>query len=157
MALSIPQILRQFKADVSKALAPETIVKICGYLGHKYRERVLDPVITVQVFLLQILHGNTACTALSRLAGIPFTAEAYCQARSRLPLALFEELDVPVCDEMVTRGYATAREVRGRRRGASLRGCVGASTARVFRCPTPRTCKAILANPRGRPRAAAFR
>ena len=53
MALSIPQILRQFKADVSKALAPETIVKICGYLGHKYRERVLDPVITVQVFLVE--------------------------------------------------------------------------------------------------------
>jgi hypothetical protein len=101
MALSIPQILRQFKADVSKALAPETIVKICGYLGHKYRERVLDPVITVQVFLVQILHGNTACTALSRLAGIPFTAEAYCQARSRLPLALFEELLEHVCDALV--------------------------------------------------------
>jgi hypothetical protein len=101
MALSIPQILRQFKADVSKALAPERIVKICGYLGHKYRERVLDPVITVQVFLMQILHGNTACTALSRLAGIPFTAEAYCQARTRLPLALFEELLEHLCDALV--------------------------------------------------------
>jgi hypothetical protein len=101
MALSIPQILRQFKADVSKALAPATIVKICDYLGHKYRERVLDPVITVQVFLVQILHGNTACTALSRLAGIPFTAEAYCQARARLPLALFEELLERVCDALV--------------------------------------------------------
>jgi Transposase DDE domain len=100
MALNIPQILRQFKADVSKALAPETIVKICGYLGHKYRERVLDPVITVQVFLMQILHGNTACTALSRLAGIAFTAEAYCQARARLPLALFEELLERVCDAL---------------------------------------------------------
>jgi hypothetical protein len=100
MARSIPQILRQFKADVSKALAAETIVKICDYLGHKYRERVLDPVITVQVFLVQILHGNTACTALSRLAGIPFTAEAYCQARARLPLALFEELLKRVCDAL---------------------------------------------------------
>ena len=102
MALSIPQILRQFKADVSKALAPETIVKICGYLGHKYRERVLDPVVTVQVFLMQILHGNTACTALSRLAGISFTAEAYCLARARLPLALFEELLEHVCDALVS-------------------------------------------------------
>jgi Transposase DDE domain len=107
MALSIPQILRQFKADVAKALAPETIVKICGYLGHKYRERVLDPVITVQVFLVQILHGNTACTALSRLAGIPFTAEAYCQARARLPLALFEELLERVCDALVATVEAT--------------------------------------------------
>jgi hypothetical protein len=101
MAASIPQILRQFKADVSKALSPETIVKICGYLGHKYRDRVLDPVVTVQAFLVQILNGNTACTALSRLVGISFTAASYCEARARLPLALFEELLERVCDSLV--------------------------------------------------------
>jgi hypothetical protein len=109
MALSIPQILRQFKTDVSKAIAPETVMKICGYLGHKSRERVLDPAITVQVFLLQILHGNTACTALSRLAGIPFTAAAYCQARSRLPLALFVELLTHVCDALFSAVEAAGR------------------------------------------------
>ena len=32
MALSIPQILRQFKTDVAKAVSSETITKICGYL-----------------------------------------------------------------------------------------------------------------------------
>jgi len=56
---------------------------------------------------VQILHGNTACTALSRLAGIPFTAEAYCQARTRLPLALFEELLEHVCDALVATIDAT--------------------------------------------------
>jgi hypothetical protein len=101
MVASIPQILRQFKADVSKALSPETIMKICGYLGHKYRDRVLDPVVTVQAFLVQILNGNTACTALSRLVGISFTAASYCEARARLPLALFEELLERVCDSLV--------------------------------------------------------
>jgi hypothetical protein len=100
MALTIPQIVRQFKSDVAKALSAEVITKICGYLGYVWRERVLDPVTTVHVFLIQILHGNTACTALSRLAGLPFSAAAYCAARMRLPLALFEDLLERVCDAL---------------------------------------------------------
>ena len=100
MALTIPQILRQFKADVATAIAAETIVKICGYLNYQGRDRILGPVTTVHVFLLQILHGNTACTALSRLAGVPFTAAAYCLARKRLPLELFQELLEHVCDAL---------------------------------------------------------
>src|SRR5437879_11272626 len=91
MALNISEIVGQFKTDVAKALSAETINKICGYLGYTWRERVLDPVTTVHVFLRQVLHGNTACTALSRLAGIPFTAMAYCAARARLPVALRSE------------------------------------------------------------------
>ena len=92
MALTIPQILRQFKTDVAKALHGDTIGTICSCLGHVCRKRVLDPVNTVHVFLLQIFHGNTACSALSRLEGLTFSATAYCAARKRLPLALFEEL-----------------------------------------------------------------
>jgi len=109
MALNIPEIVRQFKADVAKALAPETIVRICAYLGHTWRQRVLDPVTTVHVFLLQILHGNTACTALSRLAGVPFTAAAYCCARARLPLALFQDLLEGVCHALFPEVQETGR------------------------------------------------
>jgi hypothetical protein len=109
MALSIPQIVSQFKADVAKALAAETIVKICGYLQYTWRDRVLDPTTTVHVFLLQILNGNTACTALARLAGLPFTATAYCLARQRLPLALFEDLLQRVCDALYPDVQETGR------------------------------------------------
>jgi hypothetical protein len=49
---------------------------------------VLLPVTTVQRFLLQMLHGNTACSHLPQLSGLRFTAAAYCQARARLPLRL---------------------------------------------------------------------
>src|ERR1700722_11774932 len=100
MPLSIHHVLRQFKADVAKAVSPQTILKICGYLHYTWRDRVLDPVTTVHVFLLQILHGNTACTALPRLAGLCFTAGAYCSARMRLPLALFQDLLERVCDAL---------------------------------------------------------
>jgi hypothetical protein len=44
------------------------------------------------LFLNQILHGNTAINHLVRISGLGFTGSAYCQARSRLPLALFQEL-----------------------------------------------------------------
>jgi hypothetical protein len=100
MALNISEIVGQFKADVAAALSAETIVEICRSLGHTWRDRILDPVTTVQVFLLQILCGNTACTAMSRLAGVSFSAGAYCAARSRLPLALFEKLLQRVCDAL---------------------------------------------------------
>jgi len=109
MALSIPQIVRQFKADVAQALSTELIVRLCQALGHTWRERVLDPTTTVQVFLLQILHGNTACTALARLAGLSFASSAYCAARSRLPLALFAELLQRVCDGLWPEVHRTSR------------------------------------------------
>jgi hypothetical protein len=53
---------------------------------------VLTPVTTVQLFLLQILPGNTACSHLPHLSGLQFTAAAYCQARAKLPLRVFDRL-----------------------------------------------------------------
>lgn len=101
MASTIPQILRRFKTDVAKALSAEVIRRVCVALEHRWRDRVLDPVATVHVFLLQILHGNTACTALTHLAGFCFTAAAYCEARKRLPLTVFGVLLTRVCDALV--------------------------------------------------------
>jgi hypothetical protein len=109
MALTIPQIVRQFKADVAKALSADLICRICDYLKHVWRERILDPVSTVHVFLLQILHGNIACSALPRLADMAFSAAAYCGARMRLPLALFEDLLARVCDAMFPEVDQTGR------------------------------------------------
>jgi hypothetical protein len=53
---------------------------------------VLTPVTTIQLFLLQILHGHTACSHLPHLSGLRFSAAAYGQARARLPLRLFDLL-----------------------------------------------------------------
>jgi hypothetical protein len=46
----------------------------------------------MQLSLLQILHGNTACSHLPHLSGLRFSAAAYGQARARLPLRFFELL-----------------------------------------------------------------
>jgi hypothetical protein len=142
MALTIPQIVRQFKADVAKAIAAETIVKICAYLRYVYRDRVLGPVTTVHVFLLQILHGNTACTALSRLAGIPFTAAAYCGARMRLPLALFKKLLEHVCDALFPEVHTT-----GRWRGHSTWRSSWQKAALCFRSFSPAIAQSLRFDP----------
>ena len=50
----------------------------------------MTPAAIIHWFLIQVLHGNTALTHVSLLAGRAFTASAFCQARARLPLAVFQ-------------------------------------------------------------------
>jgi hypothetical protein len=92
MHLPLIPVIRQIKQNVAEHLSPEAIESVCRQAGHRWRDRALGPVITLHAFLLQILHGNTACAHVCRLLRAAFTAGAYCQARSRLPLAVFERL-----------------------------------------------------------------
>jgi DDE family transposase len=92
MARSILAAVRQIKSEVAHFLSPELIRNVCEAVGHVWRERVLDPVTTVHLFVLQILHGNTACPHVPRLGAVPCSGEAYCQARQRLPLRVLRYL-----------------------------------------------------------------
>ena len=89
---NISHALRQIKSDVARALDAALIIRLCVELGHRWRDRELYPVATVHGFLLQVLHGNTACSHVPHLLGKSVTAEAYGLARARLPLELFERL-----------------------------------------------------------------
>lgn len=90
--VTIQSALARVKDDVRQLFPAEAIVRICQSIGHDYRQRTLGPVDTVYAFLLQVLHGNTACSHLPHLLGQCFTDAAYCQARARLPLELFKRL-----------------------------------------------------------------
>jgi DDE family transposase len=93
MVASVTAVLRRFKTEWATQLQPEAIIGACEEAGYtSWRDRVLTPVTTVQLFLLQILHGNTACSHLPHLSGLRFTAAAYCQARARLPVRFFDLL-----------------------------------------------------------------
>ncbi len=102
MVNSILLAVRQIKSDVAGHLAAAAIEQICGELKYTWRERMLGPVVTVHAFLLQVLHGNTACDHVPHLMGKRFTGEAYAQGRARLPLALFERLLGAVCQTLET-------------------------------------------------------
>src|SRR5262249_61549988 len=78
--------------DQSALLQPDVIEAACRQEGHTWRRRLLDPVTTVYLFLLQILHGNTACQHVVQFGCWTFTDSAYCQARKRLPLRVYHRL-----------------------------------------------------------------
>jgi hypothetical protein len=92
MAPFIESVLEQVKSDVAEALSPERIEQICRELNYVWRRCTLDPVTTVYAFLRQVLAGNIACDHVPHLVDLKVTGEAYCKARARLPLALFERL-----------------------------------------------------------------
>jgi DDE family transposase len=98
MVVSVTAALKRFKMEWATQLQPEAIIAACEAAGYtSWRDRVLTPVTTIQLFLLQILHGNTACSHLPHLSGIRFSASAYCQARTKLPLDLFGLLLTRLC------------------------------------------------------------
>jgi hypothetical protein len=105
MLRSIAQIVEQFKQEWSQELSQEAIEKAVREAGRTWRDRKLNPVSTVHLFFLQILHGNAPCNFLPHLARRDFTGSAYCEARGKLQLKVLETL--------LTR--ATAKMVEGLR------------------------------------------
>jgi len=88
-------ILKRQKRPL-QILEPRVIRGIFRQYGHVWRDRVLEPATTMELFVRQILEGNVACARVRQIADGAFTASAYAQARSRLPAAAV---------------WATAREV----------------------------------------------
>ena len=88
----IVPILDRLRQDIAADLHRPTIEEACRQAKHTWRRRLLDPATTIYLFLLQVLHGNTACQHVVHFGGWSFTDSAYCQARKRLPLAVFHRL-----------------------------------------------------------------
>lgn len=84
---SITEIVGRFKQNWTRELSSAAVAQACRDAGMAWHNSVLNPIVTIQIFFLQILHGNTACEHLSHLAGLSFTAAAYCRARMRLDIA----------------------------------------------------------------------
>jgi hypothetical protein len=98
MVASVTAVLKRLKTEWATQLQPEAILAACEEAGYSsWRDRVFTPVTTIQLFLLQMLHGNTACSHVPHLAGLRFSASAYCQARAKLPLDLFALLLTRLC------------------------------------------------------------
>jgi hypothetical protein len=77
-------ILGQLGAELSRHLKPSTIENVCHLERHTWCKRILDPVTTIHLFILQVLAGNTAMTHLRQLAHLSFTNSAYYQLEEAL-------------------------------------------------------------------------
>jgi len=88
---TVSTALRQVKAQLHEVHSDQDIFDICRRVGHRWRKRVLDPAVTVQLFLLQLL-AQVAMQGLRHVANVSVTAQAICKAKQRLPLKLLMEL-----------------------------------------------------------------
>jgi hypothetical protein len=99
---SIAASIARIKQDALGTLERGVVEEVCTQLGHRWRDRELDPATTVALFVQQVLHGNVACSEVRHLAAAAgnggFTASAYCQARARLPLEVVQGLLTRVCE-----------------------------------------------------------
>jgi len=81
---SIAAIARDFKNHPQDFL-PDALIHEAA-AGHTWRRRVLGPVLTVHLMVLQVLHANVSGRGLLRRAGLAVSDTAYFKARARLPL-----------------------------------------------------------------------
>ncbi len=77
----LARLQREPLADLPTAAPLDQWLAECGV--HDWRDRLLTPLVTLRLFLTQVLHGNCAITALRQLAGIDFAKSSYCEARAR--------------------------------------------------------------------------
>src|SRR5918998_168161 len=82
--------LRRLRQDVDACLDEAAVHDACRQAEHRWRDCLLTPVAVLRWFVVQVLHGNTALTHVSLLAGRSFTDAAFCQARARLPLPVYQ-------------------------------------------------------------------
>jgi len=95
--VSISRALRQVKGDLPRLIEQHTHQALDEFSTFLWRDRLLNPLVTLLLFITQVMHGNTAITHLRHLSGLSFSATAYCKARRRLPLALLERPDARRC------------------------------------------------------------
>jgi len=145
--VSISRALQRIKQDLQPLLPEPSILAACQQADHRWRERILDPVTTIHLFVLQILHFNTAIRHLRHLAKFPVNAAAYCKARSRLPLAVFQSLLRSTADALRSRLQPPAG-------WCGLRGYLvdGSSTI----CPDEKGLQKAFGHPTGQKKGCGF-
>ena len=89
---NIASALARIKLDVLRILDRELIERICREHHLTWRDRELDPATTIALFVQQVVHGNIPCSEVRHLGGGRFSAQAYCEARARLPREVYQAL-----------------------------------------------------------------
>lgn len=92
MPTRILAALQRLRQDLATTLDRRAVEDACHAQQYSWRCRTLDPFTTVQLLILQVLHKNAALAHLPHIAGLSFSASAFCQARARLPLAVLVDL-----------------------------------------------------------------
>ena len=106
---SITNIVGRFKQNWTEELSTAAIAQAARDAGMTWHNSALNPIVTIQIFFLQVLHGNTACEHLPHLARMSFTAAAYCRARMRVKLEVLCMLLERCVEQLHQETFDTAR------------------------------------------------
>jgi DDE family transposase len=98
---SIASSLQRIKDNPLEFLTPELVERVCRERNYSWRDGELDPATTVALFMQQILRGNIPCSEVRHVGGDCFTAQAYCKARARIPLAIYQTLLYEVYQQFI--------------------------------------------------------
>ena len=109
MPTLIMPVLARLRQDLASTLNATAIHSACRLTKYSWRNRKLDPVATISLFLLQVLHGNTACQHVVHFGKWLFSATAYCRARKRLPLRVLQVLLEEIAAQFRTQTTACAQ------------------------------------------------
>ena len=67
---TLSKIVAQFKQNWTEQISPACIRQACLASKMQWIESKQNPAVCIQLFFLQVLHGNTACTHVPRLANM---------------------------------------------------------------------------------------
>lgn len=160
MASHLRKALGRVKAQVWRELPVAIDVdvdQLARQAGHRWRQRQLTPAVVLRLFLLQVLHGNVAITALRHLGQMTASTSSYCEARARLPLTLFAQL----FDAVARQAAAMTSDIvgNGSNPGATLlngRRRVLLGDATTFSMPDTPALRQHFGYPAGQPAGCGF-
>ena len=106
---SIASALQRIKDNPLRILDSKLIEGVCHACQYSWRNRELDPATTIALCVQQVVRGNIPCSEVRHVAGslnLPgpaatFTTQAFCEARARLPLAVYQTLVTEVYDRII--------------------------------------------------------
>jgi hypothetical protein len=111
----IASTLGRIKTDPLACLGGAARVnQLFAQAGHRWRKCLWDPATTLGMFVLQVLHENTAITDLRLLGGPDVKESTYCDARMRLPVAAVARVVEGLCGDC-SRCMQQSRSWLGRR------------------------------------------
>lgn len=92
--------LARIKADPLACLGgADHVNQLFHQAGHCWRKCVWDPAATIGMFILQVLHRNTAIAELRHLSDVDVKESSYCEARMRLPVEAVAKVVESLCGD----------------------------------------------------------
>jgi hypothetical protein len=107
-------ILRRVGQGVATLLDKEAINAACREENYSWKNRLFNPANTVHSFILQILNHNTPLNDLPHKTGESFTGSAFCKARQRLLLGVFQRLLRRLADTLLPHSGSAHVDDEGR-------------------------------------------